>query len=121
MNSILILNARIVNEGKVFEGDVFTKGHYIEKIGPDLQSQAADRVVDAKGHILLPGVIDDQVHFREPGLTHKGTILTESRAAVAGGITRFMEMPNTVPPAFTREMLEEKIQIAATNSLSYSS
>ena len=117
MNSILILNARIVNEGKVFEGDVFTKGHYIEKIGPDLQSQAADRVVDAKGHILLPGVIDDQVHFREPGLTHKGTILTESRAAVAGGVTSFMEMPNTVPPAFTRELLEEKYQIAANTSL----
>jgi len=117
MNSILILNARIVNEGKVFEADVLTKGHYIEKIGPDLQSQTADRVIDAKGHVLLPGVIDDQVHFREPGLTHKGTILTESRAAVAGGVTSFMEMPNTVPPAFTRELLEEKYQIAANTSL----
>jgi dihydroorotase len=117
MNSILILNARIVNEGKVFEADVLTKGHYIEKIGPDLQSQTADRVIDAKGHVLLPGVIDDQVHFREPGLTHKGTILSESRAAVAGGITSFMEMPNTVPPAFTRELLEEKYQIAANTSL----
>jgi dihydroorotase len=117
MNSILILNARIINEGKVFEGDVLTKGHYIEKIGTNLQSQTAARVIDAKGHILLPGVIDDQVHFREPGLTHKGTILTESRAAVAGGVTSFMEMPNTVPPAFTRELVEEKYQIAAGTSL----
>ena len=117
MNSILILNARIINEGKVFEGDVLTKGPYIEKIGTNLQSQTADRVVDAKGKILLPGVIDDQVHFREPGLTHKGTILTESRAAVAGGVTSFMEMPNTVPPAFTQELLEEKYQIAARASL----
>jgi dihydroorotase len=117
MNSILILNARIINEGKVFEGDVLTKGRYIEKIGTNLQSQKADRVIDAKGHILLPGIIDDQVHFREPGLTHKGTIQTESRAAVAGGVTSYMEMPNTVPPAFTRELVEEKYRIAAGTSL----
>jgi len=117
MNSTLILNARIINEGKVFEGDVRTKGLYIEKIGTNLPTQTTDRVIDAKGKILLPGIIDDQVHFREPGLTHKGTILTESRAAVAGGITSFMEMPNTVPPAFTQELLEEKYQIAARTSL----
>ena len=113
----MILNAKIVNEGKVFEGDVFVKDQYIEKIGQDLQSQEAKEIIDAQGKILLPGVIDDQVHFREPGLTHKATIYTESRAAVAGGVTSFMEMPNTVPPAFTQELLEDKYQIAAQSSL----
>ncbi len=117
MNTILILNAKIVNEGKVFEGDVFVRGQTIEKIGNNLQSQSAGQVIDAKGKILLPGVIDDQVHFREPGLTHKGTIYTESRAAVAGGVTSFMEMPNTVPPTFTQELLEQKYQIASRTSL----
>jgi dihydroorotase len=117
MNSILILNATIINEGKVFEGDVFVKGHYIEKIGPDLQQQKANQVIDVNGSYLLPGVIDDQVHFREPGLTHKGTIYSESRAAVAGGVTSFMEMPNTIPPAFTQELLEQKYAIAARTSL----
>ena len=77
-------------------------------IGKDLSSRPADRVIDAKGKYLLPGVIDDQVHFREPGLTHKGNIHSESRAAVAGGVTSFMEMPNTNPPAFTQELLEQK-------------
>ena len=117
MSSILILNANIVNEGKVFQGDVLVKGQFIEKIGGDLQSASADKVIDAKGNHLLPGVIDDQVHFREPGLTHKATIFTESRAAVAGGITSFMEMPNTVPPTFTHPLLEEKYQIASQTSL----
>jgi dihydroorotase len=116
MNSILILNARIINEGKIFEGDVLVKGNFIEKIGTDLQNQSASRTIDAKGSLLLPGAIDDQVHFREPGLTHKGTIGSESRAGVAGGVTSFMEMPNTIPPAFTQKLLEEKYTIAARTS-----
>jgi dihydroorotase len=116
MNSTLITNAKIVNEGKVVEGDVLIKGKYIEKI--DAQIGASTRqVIDANGNYLLPGVIDDQVHFREPGLTHKGNIFTESRAAVAGGVTTFMEMPNTIPPVFTQALLEEKYQIAARSSL----
>lgn len=117
MKSTLIVNANIVNEGKVVEKDVFVRGLFIERIGDDLQHLAADTVIDAKGTHLLPGVIDDQVHFREPGLTHKGTIYTEAKAAVAGGITSYMEMPNTVPPVFTQELLEAKFQIAAKHSL----
>jgi dihydroorotase len=117
MDSILIVNANIVNEGQVFEGDVFIQHQFIEKIGKDLQAQKASRVIDANGKHLFPGAIDDQVHFREPGLTHKATIYTESRAAVAGGVTSFMEMPNTIPPAFTQELLEDKYNIAQRNSL----
>ena len=117
MSSILILNANIVNENKVYQADVLIKGERIEKIGKDLQPERADKVIDAKGKYLLPGVIDDQVHFREPGLTHKANIFTESRAAVAGGVTSFMEMPNTVPPTFTQALLEDKYQIASKNSL----
>ncbi|MBS1554542.1 MAG: dihydroorotase [Bacteroidetes bacterium] len=117
MKSTLITNAKIVNEGKVFEGDVLIKGSFIEKVGGDLQNQNVSQVVDARGHWLLPGAIDDQVHFREPGLTHKGTIYTESRAAVAGGVTSFMEMPNTNPPAFTQSLLADKYQIASRDSL----
>jgi len=117
MSSYLLLNAKIVNEGKVYEGDVLIKDKYIEKIGADLQGQLADKVVDLEGKYLLPGVIDDQVHFRQPGLTHKGDIFTESRAAVAGGVTSYMEMPNTQPPVFTQVLLEEKYAIAAANSL----
>jgi dihydroorotase len=117
MSSILILNANIVNENKVYQADVLIKGERIEKIGTDLQTEKADKVIDAKGKYLLPGVIDDQVHFREPGLTHKGNIHSESRAAVAGGVTSFMEMPNTVPPTFTQALLEDKYQIASRTSL----
>lgn len=117
MNSTLILNAKIVNEGTVTENDVLIKGQHIEKIGSDLQYEPANKVVDAKGMFLLPGAIDDQVHFREPGLTHKATIRSESRAAVAGGVTSFMEMPNTIPPAFTQQLLEDKYQIASKTSL----
>ncbi|HTH57301.1 MAG TPA: dihydroorotase [Cyclobacteriaceae bacterium] len=113
----LILNAKLVNEGEVFDADLLIKGQRIEKIGKDLQSHRADEIVDAKGQHLLPGAIDDQVHFREPGLTHKGNIFSESRAAVAGGVTSFMEMPNTSPPTFTQELLEQKYQIASKNSL----
>lgn len=116
MNSTLITNAKIVNEGKVVEGDVLIKGQYIDKIDSQISS-STHQVIDANGNYLLPGVIDDQVHFREPGLTHKGNIFTESRAAVAGGVTTFMEMPNTFPPAFTKALLEEKYQIASRTSL----
>jgi len=118
MSSILILNANIVNEGRVFQADVLIEGHYIEKIGKDLQSGEADKIIDAKGKYLFPGAIDDQVHFREPGLTHKATIYSESRAAVAGGVTSFMEMPNTIPPTFTQQLLEDKYQIASQHALS---
>lgn len=113
----LIINANIVNEGKVFQGDVLLHDHYIEQIGKNLAATGADKVIDANGKYLLPGAIDDQVHFREPGLTHKATIYSEAKAAVAGGITSFMEMPNTNPPTFTQELLEQKYQIAAQNSL----
>ena len=116
MNTILITNAKIVNEGKTVESDLLIKNGRIEKISSSISHQA-DRVIDAKGKYLLPGCIDDQVHFREPGLTHKATIYTESRAAVAGGITSFMEMPNTVPQALTQELLEDKYEIGSKNSL----
>lgn len=117
MNTTLIKNVRIVNDGKITAGDVLIKGERIERIGSSLTTKEATQVVEGDHAYLLPGAIDDQVHFREPGLTHKATIFTESRAAVAGGITSFMEMPNTVPPVFTQQLLEEKYQIAARNSL----
>src|SRR5688500_11246729 len=117
MKTILITNANIVNEGRVFEGDVLIKGQFIEKIGNDLSSDNAEVVIDANGKYLLPGLIDDQVHFREPGLTHKATIYSESRAAVAGGVTSYMEMPNTNPPTFTQQLLADKYAIAAQTSL----
>jgi dihydroorotase len=112
----LIVNAKIVNEGKVIEGDVLINGQFIEKIDSKIQSRAK-RVIDANGQFLFPGVIDDQVHFREPGLTYKGDIFTESRAAVAGGVTSYMEMPNTVPPTFTQDLLARKYVIGAKDSL----
>lgn len=117
MSRTLILNANIVNEGRIIEGDLLIEDERIVQIGGDLSAQPSDQVVDANGNYLLPGVIDDQVHFREPGLTHKATIYTESRAAVAGGITSFMEMPNTVPNTLTQDLLEEKYQIAAQQSI----
>lgn len=117
MKKTLIVNANIVNEGRAFESDVLIVGDRIDSVGPDLSSREADEVIDAQGKFLLPGAIDDQVHFREPGLTHKATIGTEARAAVAGGVTSFMEMPNTVPPTFTRELLEDKFSIARRDSL----
>ena len=115
MSSIIIKSATIVNEGRTFIGDVFVKNGLIEQIGSSLNS-AADKEINAEGLHLFPGCIDDQVHFREPGLTHKGNIFTESRAAVAGGITSFMEMPNTVPNALTQDLLEDKYQIARQTS-----
>ncbi|MBL4677973.1 MAG: dihydroorotase [Mucilaginibacter sp.] len=116
MSSILIKAATIVNEGKEFTGDILVKDGFIERIDSSINA-TADREINAEGLHLLPGAIDDQVHFREPGLTHKGNIYTESRAAVAGGITSFMEMPNTVPNTLTQELLEEKYQIGAKDSL----
>ncbi len=117
MATTLILNAQLINRGSIGEADVLIKDGRIAHIAKDLQHQAADKIIDARGKYLLPGVIDDQVHFREPGLTHKGTIATESRAAVAGGITSFMEMPNTNPQTLTQALLEEKYQLAAQSSL----
>ncbi len=117
MKTTLILNAKVVNKGSIKELDVYIKGPWIEQIAPDLSHHPADTVIDASGKYLLPGVIDDQVHFREPGLTHKGDIFTESRAAVAGGITSFMEMPNTNPQTLTQDLLQQKYDIAAKNSL----
>ena len=117
MNSILLLNTRLVNEGQIREADVFIKDGFIEKIGSGLSGLSADQVIDAQGKYLLPGVIDDQVHFREPGLTHKATIRSEARAAVSGGVTSFMEMPNTVPNALTQELLADKYAIAKDTSL----
>jgi dihydroorotase len=117
MSSILIVNAKIVNEGSITENDVLVRGQRIEKIGSDLSSTGADKIIDAKGCYLTPGMIDDQVHFREPGLTHKGDIHSESRAAVAGGITSYMEMPNTVPNTTTQELLADKYERASQCSL----
>lgn len=117
MTSYLIKNAKIANEGKVFISDVLIRNQRIEKIAPSIQVNYKVHETDATGLYLLPGVIDDQVHFREPGLTHKAEIYTEARAAVAGGVTSFMEMPNTVPPAFTLELLEKKYDRAAQNSV----
>jgi dihydroorotase len=114
--SLLIVNARIVNEDRVSEGDVFISNGRIERVGFGLTGQQADRVIDARGRHLLPGMIDDQVHFREPGLTHKGDIATESAAAVAGGITSFMDMPNTIPNATSRTALADKYLLAAGRS-----
>lgn len=116
MNSTVITNAKIINEGRILEGDVLIRKDRIEKIGAGISTHQA-QVIDAHGQLLMPGVIDDQVHFREPGLTHKATLYTEAKAAVAGGVTSFMEMPNTVPPVFTQQLLEDKYQLAARSSL----
>jgi len=117
MDNYLIKSILIVNEGKITEGDVLIKNGRIERIGSGLSMAGAGRVIAADGKILMPGVIDDQVHFREPGLTHKAEIYTEAKAAVAGGTTSFMEMPNTIPNALTQELLEDKYQVAAKRSL----
>jgi dihydroorotase len=114
--SILIKNASIVNEHKQFTGDVYIENGIISEIKNGSIAKQADRIIEADGKLLIPGLIDDQVHFREPGLTHKGTIASESKAAIAGGITSFMEMPNTNPTATTLEELNKKYAIAKTNS-----
>ena len=117
MNKVLIKNANIVNENKIFQGDVYIEGEHIIEVASQISAKSADvNVYDAEGKYLLPGVIDDQVHFREPGLTHKATIETESRAAVAGGITSFIEMPNTNPQTTTIEELDKKFNIADESS-----
>ncbi|MEX8546739.1 MAG: dihydroorotase [Mucilaginibacter sp.] len=116
MASILIKSATIVNEGKQYTADILVRNGFIEKIAASIDT-AADQEINAEGLYLLPGCIDDQVHFREPGLTYKGDLASESLAAVAGGITSFMEMPNTVPNTLTQELLENKYQLAAQKSL----
>ena len=113
---ILIKNATLINEGVSIQKDVLIEEKIIQEIKSNI-NVTADRIINAKGLHLIPGVIDDQVHFREPGLTHKAEIYTESKAAVAGGITSFMEMPNTKPQTLTQSLLEEKFKIASTNSL----
>ncbi len=116
MATTLIKNATIVNEGKIFQSDLFLQNGIIQEISENID-RAAEQVVDATGKHLIAGVIDDQVHFREPGLTHKAEIYTEAKAAVAGGITSFMEMPNTKPQSLTQELLEKKFKRAAKVSL----
>lgn len=117
MKSILITGANIVNEGRISSADVLVKDGRIAKIGANLSDLQADIHIDAKGKHLFPGIIDDQVHFREPGLTHKGEIYTEAKSGVAGGTTTYMEMPNTIPQAVTVPLLEEKYSRAKEVSL----
>src|SRR4026209_111810 len=118
MQKYLIKNIQVVNEGSIKTADLLIKSGRIEKIGPQLSNGDSDSIeINGEGKYLFPGAIDDQVHFREPGLTHKATIYTESKAAVAGGVTSFMEMPNTQPPVFTQALLEDKYAIAANTAL----
>ncbi len=112
----LIKNAKIVNENTIFNGDILIENEFIKEISESIIAPDNAIIIDAKGSYLIPGMIDDQVHFREPGLTHKANIATESKAAIAGGITSFIEMPNTVPQATTQELLEDKFNIAAKDS-----
>ena len=116
---ILIKNVRIVNENRIYSGSVSLRGEYIEDISEQIfpDETGFDKVIDGKSRYLLPGVIDDQVHFREPGLTHKADILSESRAAVAGGVTSYMEMPNTKPQTITQDLLEAKYQLGSEHSM----
>lgn len=115
MQKYLIKDIQVVNEGRIINADVLISNGRIEKIAAHINANAKE--INGEGKYLFPGCIDDQVHFREPGLTHKATIATEAKAAVAGGVTSFMEMPNTIPPAFTQELLEDKYVIAANTSL----
>lgn len=112
----LIKNAKIVNEGQIFESDLLIENDLISKISKNISETGVDKIIDASGKFLLPGVIDDQVHFREPGLTHKGDIESESKSALAGGVTSFIDQPNTVPNAVTQELLEEKYKLGAEKS-----
>ena len=116
MNTTLIKNAKIVNENTVFHGDLLIENNIIKEISENISASENTEIIDANGSFLLPGFIDDQVHFREPGLTHKANIATESKAAIAGGITSFIEMPNTNPQATTQDLLEDKFKIAAKDS-----
>lgn len=117
MQKYLIKNIQVVNEGRIAAMDVLVADGRIERMAPQLAVDSAVQEIDGEGKYLLPGVIDDQVHFREPGLTHKANIYTEARAGIAGGTTSFMEMPNTNPPAFTHELLEQKYEIGRQTSL----
>ena len=117
MAQYLLQHAHIVNEGKITSGDIRIKHGRIDQIASQISATPADTVIDLTGKYIFPGMIDDQVHFREPGLTHKATIASEARAAVAGGVTSFMEMPNTVPNALTQELLADKYHIAHASSL----
>jgi dihydroorotase len=116
MKKTLIINGTLVNKGKILNSDLLINGPFIERIDKNISAPEAE-IIDASGKYVFPGIIDDQVHFREPGLTHKADIYHESRAAVAGGVTSYMEMPNTIPNATTQEFLEEKYSIASRNSL----
>ncbi len=110
MNRILIKNGRIINEGNEFISDIYIEGDKIKEISPSISPKLSDTTtIDAEGNYIIPGLIDDQVHFREPGLTNKGEIYTESRAAIAGGITSYLEMPNTNPQTTTQSKLEDKL------------
>src|SRR5215203_4896639 len=117
MQKYVIKNIQLVNEGSIQTVDLLLAKQRIEKIAPNISVRDNVKEINGEGRYLMPGVIDDQVHFREPGLTHKATIYTESRAAVAGGVTSFMEMPNTIPPVFTQSLLEDKYKIASQTSL----
>src|SRR5258708_38561632 len=108
MQKYLLKNINVVNEGQIYVGDIFIDKGRIERIGNSISIKERVTEINLEGKYLLPGVIDDQVHFREPGLTHKATIYTESKAAVAGGVTSFMEMPNTIPNTLTDRLLEDK-------------
>ena len=117
-NSILIKNGRIINEGKIYQSDIYIEDEIIKDISSSISPKLSETItIDAEDNYIIPGLIDDQVHFREPGLTHKGDIYTESRAAVAGGITSFLEMPNTIPQTITQDKLKEKFTIASKNQL----
>ena len=119
-SKLRIVNAKLVNEGRIFEGEILIVNDRIQKIGSQVDVEGAHELFDANGNYVIPGLIDDQVHFREPGLTHKATIATESKAAIAGGITSFLEMPNTNPQTTTREEWEAKnAQAAATSFANY--
>jgi len=119
MNNLFIKNATIINEGRTFRGEVLIRDEVISSVNSPGQTIIPEKahIIDASGLLLLPGIIDDQVHFREPGLTHKGDIFTESRAAVAGGITSFMDMPNTIPQTVTNALLKEKLRMGSESSL----
>src|SRR5688572_9267312 len=117
MQNYLIKNIMVVNEGVSAVQDVLIKNGHIERIDRNIQPDILVTEINGEGLHLMPGAIDDQVHFREPGLTHKASIYTESKAAVAGGVTSFMDMPNTIPPVFTQDLLEQKYDIAAASSL----
>src|SRR4029079_6113658 len=118
MQIYLIKNIQVVNEGQIKSMDVLIRNGRIESMQPQITQIDTDHVeINGEGKHLLPGAIDDQVHFREPGLTHKANIYTESKAAIAGGVTSFMEMPNTIPNALTQDLLEDKYSIAANTSL----